>query len=142
MAIRYSPVTMVDTIVAGLRDCVFFLVIGFLGHKHVIGEPILAALLSAYTAHRFGVSMGKQQAIVSLNNSGGGGGTGTSGTMRAVDPSLAATRRVEPPRNLSPHDDADGGLPISDVVPGSIHRSLSLDTGAYSTIASSIGGIG
>jgi hypothetical protein len=60
-------------------DLAFFAVIGLLGLKRVLSEPILAALLSSYAAHRFGVAMGKQQAVIALSGSGGSG-SGSSGS--------------------------------------------------------------
>ena len=132
---------MIDTIVGGIRDCIFFLVVAYLGLHHAIGEPILAALLSAYTAHRFGISMGKQSAVIALNNGPGtgtggtgGGASGTSGTMRAVPDPNATTRRIDP-RTLAPDSEA--------VTPsGGMHLDTgTLDTGAYQAIAGTVGGI-
>lgn len=141
---------MIDTIVGGIRDCIFFLVVGYLGSKRIIGEPILAALLSAYTAHRFGLSMGKQQAVIALSggatgSSSTGGGPGSSGSMRAVvippasstRESRATTRRIEPIDPIDPRREPDQNA----APPARPALSTNLDTGAYQTVAATVGGI-
>jgi len=67
-------------------DLAFFIVIGLLGWHKVLSEAVLATLLSAYTAHRFGIASGKQQAIVALGSGGsvppGSGGSGPSSSQK------------------------------------------------------------
>lgn len=79
---------------SALTDLAFFAVIAALGWHHVLGEPIVASLLSSYAAYRFGVGMGRTQAAVALSGwppAGGSNppGSGTSQSMRAVVPTLA-----------------------------------------------------
>lgn len=141
---------MIDIVVGGLRDCVFFLVVAYLGLRHALSEPILAALLSAYTAHRFGISMGKQQAVIALNNAGpnvgGGGGTVSGiGTVHTIDPQgvqhIDTTRQSRPSAiPIVPTPVPEGAAPAT--LPPPPADRLHLDTGAYRTVSNTLGGIG
>jgi hypothetical protein len=62
-----------------ITDLAFFVVIALFGLNKIIGEPIIAALLSSYAAYRFGVAQGKQQAAVAISGAMGGGGGGGGG---------------------------------------------------------------
>lgn len=125
-----------------ITDLAFFAVVGYLGVHHTLGEPVLATLLSAYVAHRFGVAMGKQQAVIALSNNsggggggGGGGGTGTSGTtMRAVEvPIVSAEVSVQAPGVIRPQPKPP--IPRTD-------RRVSIDTTLFDAMSSVVGWMG
>src|SRR5512147_2406420 len=87
-------------------DLAFFVVIGLLGWHKVLSEAVLATLLSAYTAHRFGIASGKQQAIVALGSAGSSGGSvppGSSGGGSSGQSQRMAAVREEATR-LSEND--------------------------------------
>jgi len=67
-----------------IGDIAFLSVVCVLGLKHVLSEGVLATLLAAYAAGRFGVAHGKQQAAIALTS--GPSGTGSSGPGASPTP--------------------------------------------------------
>lgn len=63
-------------------DVVYFAIVGLLGWHRSLSEPVLAALLGVYSAHRFGVAMGKQQAVVAMSGPPRDGTGGSGPTLR------------------------------------------------------------
>ena len=82
---------------SALVDVVYFAIVGVLGWHHSLSEPVLAALLGVYSAHRFGVAMGKQQAVVALSSPPRDGGQGGGGLTLRPPPSSSSTSDGAPP---------------------------------------------
>lgn len=101
---------------ATLVDLAFFTVVAIFGVQKVIGEVLIGTLLSSYTAYRFGIASGKQQAMAALTHSGVIGRDG---------------RNDGPPSR----PEGGGGAPSGGPPPGHTPRSSSaIDTGQYKVI--------
>lgn len=109
---------------ATLVDLAFFTVVAIFGVQKVIGEVLIGTLLSSYTAYRFGIASGKQQAMAALTHSGviQGGRDGRDGP-----PSGGPGPSAPPPPGGSPGGPSGGS--------GTQPRSTSaINTGQYKVI--------